>query len=49
MKLMKRVSSSDQSDQTNNQDKIIEELISESPVKTKDYEEFYLEVPIEPF
>ena len=49
MKLMKRVSFSDHSDQTNKQDKIIEELISESPVKTKDYEEFQLEIPIDTF
>lgn len=41
-KLIRKVSFSDQSDQTVTKDKIIEELLRESPVKNRDSERFYL-------
>ena len=49
MKLLKKVSITDHSDQSNKGDKIIEELIRESPIKNKDSEKFHLNVPEDTF
>ena len=49
MKLLRKVSITDHSDQSNKRDKIIEELIRESPIKTRDFEKFHLDVPEDTF